>query len=265
MKRIRDVNLNAWVIILSLRYFDASRLARWSYTILWSGVLYFPCEGESVELADEDEDEGDKYFIPWVRNCHEASAVFRNHGWEHQVLVSAMQSNEEDMTKWRTLESEAVRRGRFDVLKGQGVDGTKLVSLAKLADGYHELLHHLLTNGFENEAITQASISRNVQGLQRLSQDLLVSNPSLRILCMQAQILSSLEDSSHDYCTDSKIVESAAEFFNSFIELYGEQSDEIETECLVALIPSLALISKSAFILALLQASKSTAEMQSIL
>lgn len=74
MKRIRDVNLNAWVIILLLRYFDASRFdgsatrpcsgSRWFYTILWSGVLYFPCEAESVELADEDEDEGDKYFIP---------------------------------------------------------------------------------------------------------------------------------------------------------------------------------------------------------
>jgi hypothetical protein len=70
-----------------------------------SGTLYFQ------KQSDEDSISSD--MIQWYNFCHESSSIFVNRGWQHPILVLAMEGSPADKAKWCKYESELVRRERF--------------------------------------------------------------------------------------------------------------------------------------------------------
>eukprot|EP00956_Cyclotella_meneghiniana_P008890 scaffold12152_cov52-Cyclotella_meneghiniana.AAC.8 len=135
------------------------------------------------------------------------------------------------------------------------------------AGGYHEALHFLLVNGKESEAISQATASGDVQGLGRLSRDLLPSNLPLSILCMQARCLYAFQTQGSDLSTQKNIVDDAADVLIAFIKSHYKELDIVEaTEPTTGQKPpSLLLLSKLTLFSSFFEASSSTAKMQALL
>eukprot|EP00956_Cyclotella_meneghiniana_P008878 scaffold12151_cov40-Cyclotella_meneghiniana.AAC.2 len=260
-------------IRLFLRYFSIPELkiddespspragSHWVYSILCSTSLYWPSENDSYESTNRDQ-------ISYVdSHSHESSSIFWSHGWQHPVLTSAMQGSEKDITKWSKLESQSVRRERFSLLRESSAMSTGIFSLAMMSGGYHEALHFLLVNGKESEAISQATASGDVQGLGRLSRDLLPSNLPLSILCMQARCLYAFQTQGSDLSTQKNIVEDAADVLIASIKLHYQELDIVDTTEPTTghKAPSLVLLSKLTLFSSFFEASSSTAKMQALL
>lgn len=107
---------DALIVRSSLEYFAFARHtdgtisvptagAHWFYNILQPGTLYFQ------KQSDEDSISSD--MIQWYNFCHESSSIFVNRGWQHPILVLAMEGSPADKAKWCKYESELVRRERF--------------------------------------------------------------------------------------------------------------------------------------------------------
>jgi hypothetical protein len=198
IQRIRDImkNFDHALIKLSLGYFPVlsgnqnsnqdrnTAGSRWIYTVLNSGVLHWPEENQSIGVSPDD------HTLSWYRYSHDASAIFRNQGWRHPVLQSAMKGRPEAMEQWRAYEPVVVRMERFTLLREKcESEQEAAITLARMSGGCHEALCFLLENGLESEAIAEASASQNINALALLSKELMSTSPHLSILCMQAHIL----------------------------------------------------------------------------
>lgn len=108
--------------------------------------------------------------------------------------------------------------------------------------------------------------SGDVQGLGRLSEDLLPSNLPLSILCMQACCLYAFQSWESDLSAKENIVQDAAGLLIASIQLHYKELDIVETteRTTGQKVPTLLLLSKLSLFSSFFEASMSTAKMQAL-
>ena len=219
--------------------------------------IYFRlANDEKIKLADRLE-------ACWPRYSHPAASIFLHHGWQHPIFLSILdlKDNEKEvLLPLQKLEAPVVIKGRFNLMKEQG-NNPVAIALARVAGGDHECMHFLLTNGLTSEAMVQASIHKNFDGLVRLSDDLVLTNPCASVLCIQAHILGRIEESD----SDNRLVCNA---IDHLVDVLGKawSTDEQADQCDVpGRVLSLRLLSTLSLARIFLRAAKSTSEMQAIL
>ena len=219
-------------------------------------------DNEEIEFVDRLE-------IGWTRYSHPAASIFIHHGWQHPIFLSLLdcsKNNEKDLLQsLRKLESPAVIKGRFNLMKEQG-NNPVAIALARVAGGDHECMHFLLANGLTSEAMVLASRCKNFDGLERLSKDLA---PCASVLCIQAHILGRIEendsDSENRLLVISRAVDNVVDvlrkawFTPTAIEDNGDQCE------LPGKVASLRLLATLSLARLFLLAAKSISEMQAIL
>lgn len=170
------------------------------------------------------------------------------------------------------MEAPIVIKERFNIMKELGRT-RDAITFARVAGGGNECIHFLLTEGFVDEAMVQASISKNVEGLSQLSKDLLSTNPCASVLCIHAHIIGVMEGLESQNC--HKFPE---EGIDNLVDILGGKwfkppgNDKFTSLAIQERhgadrldVPSLHLLSIVSLAEAMLRAAKSTSDMQAIL
>ncbi len=164
-------------------------------------------------------------------------------------------------------EAPFVIKERFNMMKELGRT-REAIAFARIVNGDHECIQYLFNSGLVDEAMVQASASKNVEGLYQLSKGLISTNPCASVLCMQAYIISIIGQV-EDLDIWNKHDELHAKGIDKVVDILQEKWNrppEVEelTDQQGSSPPSLRLLATSSLARAFLGAAKSTAELQAI-
>ena len=211
-----------------------------------------------------------EYEARWHRLSHPASGIFYSHGWQHPIFHGfrcSSKGEELSLSELSEFEAPFVIKARFIMMKELGRT-REAIAFARILRDDHECIQYLFNSGLVDEAMVQASASKNVEGLYQLSKGLISTNPCASVLCMQAYIISIIgqlegldiynkHDELHAKGID-KVVDILQEKWNRPPEV-EELTDQQGSSP-----PSLRLLATSSLARAFLGAAKSTAELQEI-
>ncbi|KAL7549359.1 hypothetical protein ACHAWF_012630, partial [Thalassiosira exigua] len=200
------------LIKLGLSYFDEESPlleagAQWLLSILRSGALYLPKHINWVD-SGQTYGYGRRREPQWNKVSH-PGAESLSHCWKWKEFLKGR--TDATARQWLKLESPLLVKERFLLMIDQG-RAQEAIALAHMSRGDHDALNYLLTNGYRNEAIEQAGASGNLEGLARLSRDLVKSDPNSSLLCMQAHIIGMEK---HGKVEHIKSIEDFANLFRS--------------------------------------------------
>ena len=164
-------------------------------------------------------------------------------------------------------EAPFVIKERFNMMKELGRT-REAIAFARILRGDHECIQYLFNSGLVDEAMVQASASKNVEGLYQLSKGLISTNPCASVLCMQAYMISIIGQL-EGLDTWNKHDELHAKGIDKVVDILQEKwqrAYEVEelTDHKGSSPPSLRLLATSSLARAFLGAAKSTAELQAI-
>eukprot|EP00984_Skeletonema_dohrnii_P006843 scaffold2435_cov92-Skeletonema_dohrnii-CCMP3373.AAC.7 len=239
-----------YVAAIALAYFDIESPKReagshWFFDALQSGLVYAPCDSSDIHWSDEDF-RATEYEVWWDRLSHPACEIFFHHGWQHQIFLRLRNCNKKEELSLLGLtnyEAPIVIKARFNVVKKLGRT-RDAISFARITRGDHECIHYLFDNGLVDEAMVQASASKNVEGLSQLSKDLVATNPCASVLCIQAHILGVIEglDTQNSY---REFPEEGIDHLISILQdgwLKPSDVGELPDQCVSSGAPSLRLL-----------------------